>query len=239
MSGKAPIKNPYARKKSNSSHNKADIKPQQKEDSGRKYPTVRKRKNSLTKSSEEATTRASNSSSTFSQAFDRSELSPLKKSGERIPCTEQIFSDDNYPPVNVDVPLTSNAVTREQLSLAQPHVLHVSHKQRGNGLLRYLRNVPYAFSNMTGPDYIISPNQCALYLSMKYHNLHPNYIHRRIAEIKNDFDLRVLLCLVDVCDNAATLLFLNKLCAVNNLTLLLAWSEEEAGKEAPVAACIF
>ena len=80
------------------------------------------------------------------------------------------------------------------------------------------------------PDYIFAPNRCALFLSIKYHNLHPTYIHRRISELGTDFDLRVLLCLVDVDDNAATLLFLNKMCVVNNLTLVLAWSSEEAAR---------
>ena len=111
----------------------------------------------------------------------------------------------------------------------QPHVLHVSTKQRGNSALKYVRNVPFSYSTMV-PDYIFAPNRCALFLSIKYHNLHPTYIHRRISELGTDFDLRVLLCLVDVDDNAATLLFLNKMCVVNNLTLVLAWSSEEAAR---------
>ncbi len=114
-------------------------------------------------------------------------------------------------------------------AFVQPHVLLVSTKQRGNGLLRFVRNVPYAYSKII-PDYILGSNRCALFLSFRYHKLHPNYIHRRIAELKNDFDLRVLLCLVDVEDNASILLQLNKLCAVNSLSLLLAWSEEECAR---------
>jgi len=123
----------------------------------------------------------------------------------------------------------TSTVTPADLALLQPHVLHVSTKQRGNGLLRYIRNVPFNYVKIT-PDYIVGPNRCALFLSFKYHNLHPNYVHRRIAELKSDFDLRILLCLVDVEDNAAILLFLNKLCAVNNMTMILAWSEEEAAR---------
>jgi len=69
-----------------------------------------------------------------------------------------------------------------------------------------------------------------LYLSLRYHNLHPNYIHRRIAELKSDFEYRLLLVYVDVEDNTSPLLFLNDLCVQNNLTLMLAWSEEEAAR---------
>lgn len=132
---------------------------------------------------------------------------------------------------NVSSPATpgANISARDSHIALQPHVLHVSTKQRGNAVLNSVRNVPFAYSKMV-PDYIFSPNRCALFLSCKYHNLHPNYIHRRISEIRTDFDLRVLLCLVDVEDNAATLLFLNKLCVVNNMTLILAWTNEEAAR---------
>jgi DNA excision repair protein ERCC-1 len=80
------------------------------------------------------------------------------------------------------------------------------------------------------PDYILSSQRCALFLSIKYHNLHPEYIHRRIAELKTDFKLRILLVLIDVEDNANTLLQLNKIAVVHSLTLILAWSEEEAAR---------
>ena len=118
---------------------------------------------------------------------------------------------------------------RDKHELLQPHVLHVSNKQRGNGLLQYIRNVPYAFTDMV-PDYIFHTERCALFLSMKYHNLFPVYIQRRISELKTDFRLRVLLVLVDVDDNEGILRFLNRLCVVHDMTLILAWSEEEAAR---------
>jgi DNA excision repair protein ERCC-1 len=88
---------------------------------------------------------------------------------------------------------------RDQHALLQPHVLYVSTKQRGNAVLNFIRNVPFAYSTMV-PDYIMSTTRCALFLSLKYHSLYPDYIHRRIAEIRSD------------------------------LTLILAWSEEEAAR---------
>jgi DNA excision repair protein ERCC-1 len=125
--------------------------------------------------------------------------------------------------------IPGNISARDQHIALQPHVLHVSTKQRGNAVLNHIRNVPFSYSTMV-PDYIFSPNRCALFLSCKYHNLHPKYIHRRISELRTDFDLRVLLCLVDIEDNASTLLALNKLCVINNMTLILAWSNEEAAR---------
>jgi len=115
------------------------------------------------------------------------------------------------------------------VTLQQPHVLYVSDKQRGNGVLQYILNVPWQYSRMA-PDYILSTTRCALFLSIKYHLRHPTYIARRIAELKTDFELRILLVLVDIEDNTKPLLELNKLAVVNNLTLILAWSEAEAAR---------
>jgi DNA excision repair protein ERCC-1 len=113
--------------------------------------------------------------------------------------------------------------------LQQPHVLYVSTKQRGNPVLQYIRNVPIVYTTMI-PDYIMSSTRCALFLSCKYHSLYPQYIYRRIHELRTDFTLRVLLVLVDLEDNANILLFLNRLAVQHNLSLVLSWSEVEAAR---------
>ncbi len=41
-------------------------------------------------------------------------------------------------------------------------------------------------------DYIIGQNACALYLSLRYHTLNPNYIHERLKQLGNrSYNLRV------------------------------------------------
>jgi DNA excision repair protein ERCC-1 len=122
-----------------------------------------------------------------------------------------------------------NMSDKDHHVLFQPHVLYVSTKQKGNGVLKYIRNVPFAFSKMV-PDYIMSATNCALFLSIKYHQLYPHYIHRRLAELKTDFRLRVLIVLVDVEDNANAILVLNKLAVTHSMTLVLAWSEQEVAR---------
>jgi DNA excision repair protein ERCC-1 len=118
---------------------------------------------------------------------------------------------------------------KQSHSLLQPHVLSISKKQRGNGVLKFIRNVPTAFEDIV-PDFVLSPTRCALFLSLKYHQLHPQYIHRRLEELQTDFSLRILLVLVDVDDNANPLLYLNTLAVTHNLTLILAWTEQEAAR---------
>lgn len=119
---------------------------------------------------------------------------------------------------------------RDHHVFLQPQLrLCVSTRQRGNGILQHIRNVPYSFETMV-PDYIMGTQRCALFLSCKYHNLHPTYIEHRTAELKHDFTLRVLLVLVDDNDASKTLQFLNTFCARHRLTMILAWSEEEAAR---------
>jgi DNA excision repair protein ERCC-1 len=127
---------------------------------------------------------------------------------------------------------TTNGVgvsLRDHHAMLDSHMLHISTRQRGNPLLAHIKNVPHQFSPMV-PDYIFGPTRCALFLSLRYHNLHPDYIHRRIAELKKDFTVRILLCFVDIEDNASALLFLNDLCVKTDLTLLCFWSELEGAR---------
>ncbi|KAL7497708.1 hypothetical protein ACHAWT_009305 [Skeletonema menzelii] len=172
-------------------------------------------------------------SATFSQAFGDEGL-------DQHSFHEEIASAHSNPKnkttnaSNLDAPSNANELTngltlRDHHTMLQPHMLHISTRQRGNPILAHIRNVPHQFSPMV-PDYIFGPTRCALYLSLRYHNLHPDYVHRRIAELKSDFTLRVLLCHVDIEDNASALLFLNDLCVKNNMTLILSWSDEEAAR---------
>mmetsp|Transcript_13042 Transcript_13042/g.19191 ORF Transcript_13042/g.19191 Transcript_13042/m.19191 type:complete len:366 (-) Transcript_13042:1991-3088(-) len=202
-----PVSNPYAKKKK----------------------TAEKSQNSTSITSAETVTAA-----TFSQAFSCIEetshyQSELKKTDTPVVNTVAERAQQREFDTKAARDEVARLEAREHHALLQPHVLYVSTKQRGNPILKYIRNVPYAYSKMV-PDYIMSSQRCALFLSMKYHALYPNYIHRRIAELKTDFKLRVLMVLVDVDDNANFLLFLNRLAVIHSLTLILAWSEEEAAR---------
>lgn len=71
---------------------------------------------------------------------------------------------------------------------------------------------------------------CALYLSIKYHLLHPEYIQGRMRQLKNKFDLSVLLCLVDVEGSTKPLEELTLLCISLGFTLICCWSLTEAAR---------
>uniref|UniRef100_A0A674MLK9 DNA excision repair protein ERCC-1 n=1 Tax=Takifugu rubripes TaxID=31033 RepID=A0A674MLK9_TAKRU len=105
----------------------------------------------------------------------------------------------------------------------------VSPRQRGNPILKYIRSVPWEIGDVV-PDYVLGQTTCALFLSLRYHNLNPNYIHDRLKLLGQTFTLRVLLVQVDVKDPHHALRELARICVMADCTLVLAWSPEEAGR---------
>ncbi|KAM4794961.1 DNA excision repair protein ERCC-1-like [Rhinophrynus dorsalis] len=112
----------------------------------------------------------------------------------------------------------------------------VSTRQRGNPLLKHLRNVPWEFGDIA-PDYLLGETCCALFLSLRYHNLNPEYIHSRLRSLGQSFALRVLLVQVDVKDPHFSLKELAKICILADCTLILSWSSEEAARYLETYKC--
>ncbi|VEN52327.1 unnamed protein product [Callosobruchus maculatus] len=108
--------------------------------------------------------------------------------------------------------------------------LLVNPKQRGNPLLQHICNVTWEFDDSIIPDYQMGKTTCALFLSLRYHNLNPDYIHDRLKQLHKLYLLRVLLVQVDIPDPHHVLKNLTRICILADLTLILAWSPEEAGK---------
>ncbi|XP_019738115.1 DNA excision repair protein ERCC-1 isoform X1 [Hippocampus comes] len=105
----------------------------------------------------------------------------------------------------------------------------VSPRQRGNPILKFVTRVPWEFGEVV-PDYVLGQTTCALFLSLRYHSLNPNYIHDRLKQLGQSFTLRVLLVQVDVKDPHHALKELARICILADCTLILAWSPEEAGR---------
>ncbi|PKA64196.1 DNA excision repair protein ERCC-1 [Apostasia shenzhenica] len=105
----------------------------------------------------------------------------------------------------------------------------VSHRQKGNPLLKHIRNVRWAFADVVC-DYLLGQGSCALYLSLRYHLLHPDYLYYRIRELQKNFKLRVVLCHIDVEDVIKPLLEVTRTTLLHDCTLLCGWSLEECGR---------
>ncbi|GAB1601582.1 uncharacterized protein LOC115218575 [Argonauta hians] len=130
-----------------------------------------------------------------------------------------------------DGPLTSATNSAQTVAPSKTYTnsIIVNSRQRGNPILKGIRNVPWEFGNIV-PDYEMGKACCALFLSLRYHQLHPEYIHKRLESLGKSYDLRVMLVQVDVKDCSYLLKDLGKMCILANCTLILAFSPEEAGR---------
>eukprot|EP01135_Chromosphaera_perkinsii_P003476 Nk52_evm2s245 gene=Nk52_evmTU2s245 len=108
--------------------------------------------------------------------------------------------------------------------------LIVNSRQEKNPVLKYIRNVPYSFEAPILPDFILGDFTVGFFLSLTYHNLHPDYIYERVQALGPRYKLRLLLCLIDTVSPDQDLADLAKYCVFNNLTLVVAWSRMELAR---------
>uniref|UniRef100_A0A3Q0KD97 Putative excision repair cross-complementing 1 ercc1 n=1 Tax=Schistosoma mansoni TaxID=6183 RepID=A0A3Q0KD97_SCHMA len=113
--------------------------------------------------------------------------------------------------------------------LISGNAILVNQRQRGNPVLKQIRNVAWEYADID-PDFVVGRNNCIYFLSLRYHNLNPEYIFERLRQTKQHYQLSVLLVQVDVPDPYYPLKELCKICWTERLTLMLAWNMEEAAR---------
>jgi len=142
---------------------------------------------------------------------------------------ESTVTKSSELPISANQPTTSLETTAGSSRSVKSNSIIVNNRQRGNPILKHVRKVPWEFGDIS-PDYQIGPASCVLYLSLKYHCLNPNYIHERLKQLANSFNLRVLLVQVDIKDPQHWLKELAAMCILADCTLMLAFTLEEAGR---------
>ncbi|XP_034652675.1 DNA excision repair protein ERCC-1 isoform X1 [Drosophila subobscura] len=129
---------------------------------------------------------------------------------------------------------TANSSTPASITVAKPasnpHSVLVHSKQRGNPILKSIQSVPLEYRDDIVPDYVVGRTTCILFLSLKYHNLNPDYICQRLKALGKMYELRVLLVQVDTPEPHNALKSLTRISLLADLTMMLAWNAEEAGK---------
>lgn len=114
-------------------------------------------------------------------------------------------------------------------SRSAPSAILVSPRQKGNPILNNIHSLPWEYSDIPS-DYVLGYTTCALFLSLKYHRLHPEYIYSRIRALAGKYNLRILLTMIDIENHQESLKELSKTSLINNLTLILCWSAKEAAR---------
>ncbi|KAI9511950.1 DNA repair protein rad10 [Russula earlei] len=101
--------------------------------------------------------------------------------------------------------------------------------QRLNPVVECIRNVPKEFADIP-TDYQVGRTTGVLFLSLRYHRLHPEYIHQRIERLGHSYNLRILLLMCDISEHQEPIRELTRICLLNNITVVVAWSADEAGQ---------
>ncbi|KAI5658935.1 hypothetical protein M9H77_27728 [Catharanthus roseus] len=167
-------------------------------------------------------------STSFTQAFSFVKNSDFYRPPPPPPPSQPSSSAQfHVPPRQTDQ--SEGPCTASTSAVTSRNVILVSHRQKGNPLLKHIRNVRWSFADIVC-DYLLGQNTCALYLSLRYHLLHPDYLYYRIRELQKNFKLRVVLCHVDVEDVTKPLLEVTKTALLHDCTLLCGWSLEECGR---------
>lgn len=96
-------------------------------------------------------------------------------------------------------------------------------------MLNHIRALPWEYAD-TPADYVLGVTTCALFLSLKYHRLHPEYIYSRIKNLAGKYNLRIVLTMVDIDNHEEPLRELSKTSLINNVTVILCWTAQEAGR---------
>ncbi|XP_032678866.1 DNA excision repair protein ERCC-1 [Odontomachus brunneus] len=155
---------------------------------------------------------------------DKNDASPPKRVKDTSALSNLKKSEFSKEPTLNPIPGTLGAT-----SSGRTNAVLVSPKQKGNPLLKFITNVPWEFSNIV-PDYVMGKTTCALFLSIRYHQLNPDYIHERLKQLGNAYNLRVLLVQIDIADPHHILKHLTRISILADITIMLAWSVEDAGK---------
>ncbi|XP_049285979.1 DNA excision repair protein ERCC-1 [Anopheles funestus] len=135
---------------------------------------------------------------------------------------------------NEPTPSTSGVTGKAETTVVvakvnKGHCILVNPKQRGNPLLKAIQNIPWEYDDIV-PDYVVGASACVLFLSLRYHNLNPDYIHARLKQLGKMYELRVLLVQIDISEPQNALKHLTRICLLADLTLMLAWNADEAGR---------
>eukprot|EP00928_Gymnodinium_smaydae_P046958 TRINITY_DN31307_c0_g1_i1.p1 TRINITY_DN31307_c0_g1~~TRINITY_DN31307_c0_g1_i1.p1 ORF type:complete len:270 (+),score=52.37 TRINITY_DN31307_c0_g1_i1:71-811(+) len=102
-------------------------------------------------------------------------------------------------------------------------------RQRGNPILSQIRSTLVEFIDGLAPDYLAGPEIAVLFISLKFHRLHPEYLSRRIQALTSTkHRSRVLLCRVDVEQPDEPLEQITLQAFHAGVSLVLAWTDAEA-----------
>ena len=123
----------------------------------------------------------------------------------------------------------NNGIPAPHLAPINHNAITVSRRQQGNPLLKYIRNVRWQYGDII-PDYVLGQSTAALFLSLRYHLLKPEYVHTRMKELPKSYRLRILLVHVDTEDAVEPLAQVTRAAIGNDFTLFCGFNNAECAR---------
>ncbi|KAG0440389.1 Mating-type switching protein swi10 [Dictyocoela muelleri] len=108
-------------------------------------------------------------------------------------------------------------------------MIQISIKQKGNNVIEYLKGTPWSYNETITTDYEINMDTSIIFLSIRFHLCKPEYIYKKI-KAQRKYKIQVLLVLVDVNNYEKCIAELFYISDKNGFSMVLAFSNEEAGK---------
>lgn len=107
----------------------------------------------------------------------------------------------------------------------------VHSRQKGNPILKYIRNVQWEYCDDIVPDYMMGQSSAGVFLSLRYHLLKPEYVHNRMKALRGSgIRLKVLIVQVDTEDAVVPLGQVTKAAVGNDFTLLCGFTPAECAR---------
>ncbi|KYK62645.1 DNA repair protein rad10 subfamily protein [Toxoplasma gondii TgCatPRC2] len=157
---------------------------------------------SSTLASSSSSTLASSSSSSPSSTLASSSSSTLASSSS----SSSLASSSSSSPSSTLASSSSSSSGAEGRATVPPPFTHeragsllvISLRQKGNPLLKFITAVPHTFAYIA-PDFLVGPSACVLFLSLRYHQLFPSYLSKRIEDLADGrYTHKFLLLHVDL-----------------------------------------
>ncbi|KAL6942654.1 hypothetical protein ACO0QE_003839 [Hanseniaspora vineae] len=136
--------------------------------------------------------------------------------------------------LSFDTNASKSNFQKPKFKTSESKTILVNKSQKGNPLLDKFTNVNWRYVSSSSPlekidyDYMVRGKRKVIFLSLKYHKLHPEYIVKKSKPVANQG--AIMLCVVDIEKSENILKDLNKLCLFNGFTLLLSFNFEQAAK---------
>jgi DNA excision repair protein ERCC-1 len=169
-------------------------------------------------------------------SFSDAKIFDIQTEPKKIKITDSSFMEFSKDVFNNHNESTDNKVALPRYSYksdmplsnsSSMNHLIISSRQKGNPVLKHLINIQWMYSDTLMPDFCMSKNSCAYYISLKYHLLNPTYVHSCIKNLGRAYDLRILLVICDIKETKHCIKELEKMCITSKITFILCWSHEE------------